>query len=130
MGANLVKMEQNIIAPFAFHAPTEPTYASNAKHLKCMYTIKGDRIVTSFKSHKGDSDRYWEPGLYNRADEHLFIIFSHGNADDIGGCQDYMQWLATNWQTGQRYSHSKRRAARRTDAEESLLPTTLFARKA
>lgn len=97
MGSQLGKLEQNVISPFAFHAPTLATYSRNEQHLSLIHTIKGDRIYTSFKAHTGESKRYWEPGLYDKNDDHLFIIYSHGNADDIGMSQEYMQWLATNF---------------------------------
>ena len=48
-------------------------------------------------SHAGDNKRYWDPGRYAQDDEHLFIIFSHGNADDIGQCQDYLRWLTQSF---------------------------------
>jgi pimeloyl-ACP methyl ester carboxylesterase len=93
MGSQIGKLQYNVIAPFAFHAPSVSTYKHNEKDLTFIHTIKGDRIYTSLTTYMGDSKRYWEPGRYGD-DTRKFIILSHGNANDIGQCRAYCKYLA------------------------------------
>ena len=127
MGSQLAKLEHNVISPFAFHAPAQPTYTRKEQHLTPIHTINRDRILTSFKAHTGDAKRYWEPGRYAQDDEHPFIIFSHGNAYDIGGCQEYMQWLATSFNANVitydyvNYGHSERGQTTQKNMEDAIM---------
>lgn len=73
-----------------YRPPKEPGYDS--KETKFLRTIEGHsiamRLITPFEAVVDTYEDY-----QNRRDA---LIFSHGNADDIGSCQSYCQWLATS----------------------------------
>jgi abhydrolase domain-containing protein 17 len=79
------------ISPFAFHAPERPTYM-RSEGVELVHTINNDRIATYFVNHEGNNDQYWNKNPY--PNDKKFILFSHGNADDIGACKAYCKWLA------------------------------------
>jgi abhydrolase domain-containing protein 17 len=75
----------------AFHAPEKPTYMKS-EGVTFVHTIKNDRIATYFVNHEGDNHVYWKDKKYEG--DKKMILFSHGNADDIGACKAYCKWLA------------------------------------
>ena len=73
-----------------YRPPSKPNY--DAKGIKFLRTIDGHSIamcmVTPFEAAVDTLEDY-----QNRCDA---LVFSHGNADDIGSCLSYCQWLATS----------------------------------
>lgn len=73
-----------------FRPPAEPGYA--AQDTKFLRTIDGHSIamqlIVPFEAVVDTLEDY-----RNRRNA---LIFSHGNADDIGSCKSYCQWLATS----------------------------------
>jgi pimeloyl-ACP methyl ester carboxylesterase len=67
--------------PKIYDPPTPPTY-SYSRDITMLSTIDGHRIAT----------REFSP--FSVTDIIATVIFSHGNADDIGSCASYCQWLA------------------------------------
>ena len=84
-------MQNETIASMAFKAPPEPTYTST-DNIHYVYSRDGHRIATQFMNYSGKFDKYWDTDEYT--DDRKFIIFSHGNADDIGGSRDYCKYLS------------------------------------
>lgn len=94
MGSQLGKMQNRMISPFAFHAPTEPTYGRNEEHLTYIHTINNDRIAVSLAMHDGGVNPDWEPGKYGDRKQDV-VVYCHGNAVDIGGCRDEIKSLCS-----------------------------------
>lgn len=67
-----------------------PKSYNDQQNITYVTTIDGDRIATRTTSYLGRpyvSGETYDP-------EHRFVIFSHGNGDDIGTCDDYVRELA------------------------------------
>jgi len=85
MGAAVSTMFDYSIQSAAFQPPPEPTY--RMAEATYVTTIDGQTIaVKLFSPAAQDSVR----GGDSRRN---FVLFSHGNADDIGQCAKYCQWL-------------------------------------
>ena len=93
MGVGMSQVSQlsnRAIAPLAFLAPQQKSYTANPI-LTYVYTIGGDKIAVSHI----DGDGNMVPlSQINVAKEPLFVLFSHGNADDIGTCKSYSHYIA------------------------------------
>ena len=83
-------LSNRAIAPLAFLAPQQKSYTANPS-LTYVYTIRGDKIAVSHI----DGDGKMVPlSQIDVAKEPLFVLFSHGNADDIGTCKSYSHYIA------------------------------------
>lgn len=91
MGASISNVFDYSIQHLAFEPP-KCTY-NEQQNINFVTTITGDRIATRCV---GPSGRCFLRGGQKRGDT-KFLLFSHGNADDIGSCQEYVHWLATTF---------------------------------
>lgn len=91
MGSAMSDMFDYSIQHLAFEAPVK-SY-SELENINFVTTITGDRIATRCIGPQG------RPYLRGNAaaDSSRFVIFSHGNADDIGTAEEYMYWFATTF---------------------------------
>lgn len=92
MGGSMSALMDYSLQQIAFMPPRE-TY-SEEHNIAFVCTIDGNRIATRAYSHRGRpyvrGDSYTSP--------HRFILFSHGNGDNIQTCHDYCKWLAETFQ--------------------------------
>jgi len=85
MGTTVSTMFDYSIQSAAFQPPPEPTY--RMAEANYVTTIDGQTIaVKSFSPANADN-------LIAEHSQRKFILFSHCNADDIGQCAKYCQWL-------------------------------------
>jgi len=85
MGTTVSTMFDYSIQSAAFQPPLDPTY--RMAEANYVTTIDGHTIaVKSFSPVDADS-------IISGHSQRNFILFSHGNADDIGQCAKYCQWL-------------------------------------
>ena len=87
MGSAMSDMFDYSIQHLAFEPPVR-SY-TELENINYVTTITGDRIATRCIGLQG------RPYLRGNAaaDSSRFVIFSHGNADDIGTVQEYTYWL-------------------------------------
>lgn len=91
MGASMSNTFDYSIQSLAYHPPAK-SY-NEQQNINFVTTIHGHRIATRVTSCMG---RPYVPGAAY-TDTRKFVIFSHGNADDIGTCQDWVKWFATTF---------------------------------
>lgn len=72
--------------------PPLPTY-NDQQNIVYVGTLTGDRIAVRSTSYRGTP--YVKGHEYT--DYRRFILFSHGNGDDIGTVQDYVTWLTSTF---------------------------------
>lgn len=75
----------SMFAVMQIYNPPKPSTYSHSRQVIMVTTIEGDMIATKtflpFATESCPRTPKW-------------IIFSHGNSDDIGSCSSYCQWLA------------------------------------
>lgn len=91
MGGSMSTLMDYPLQQLAFMPPSQ-SYSSE-HNITFVCTIDGHRIATSVYSYLGRP--YVRGDTYNSSNR--FIIFSHGNADNIGTCKEYCLWLATEF---------------------------------
>ena len=92
MGQSMSSVLDTSLQHVAF-LPPERSY-NEQQNVTKLTTISNDQIAVRVTSHL--QRPYVQGGSYDLA--HPFIIFSHGNADDAGTCQSYVDWLAGTFQ--------------------------------
>ena len=91
MGQSMSTVLDSSIQHLAF-LPPQRSYNSQ-QNVTTLRTISGQDIAVRVTSHL---QRPYIHGL-PYTDSRQFILFSHGNADDAGTCQDYIDWLASTF---------------------------------
>ena len=78
------------LLPCQIYCPPSPASYSHTRDIVMLSTIDGKRIACRlFAPFKDNVDTFVD--YKNR---HSTILFSHGNADDIGTSASYCQWIA------------------------------------
>ena len=78
------------IQNLAFVPP--PKSYTKQENIQFVTTITGDKIAVRVTSHLA---RPYVHG-HEYTTSRRFLLFSHGNGDDLGTCQDYVEWLCKN----------------------------------
>lgn len=78
------------LTPCKIYCPPKPASYAHSRDIVMLSTIDGNRIACRmFAPFQDNVDSFAD--YKNR---HMTILFSHGNADDIGTSASYCQWLA------------------------------------
>ncbi len=93
MGQSMSHVLDTSIQHVAFLPPVR-SY-NTEQNVTVVKTISNQSIAVRVTSHLK------RPYIRGRdyTDQRKFILFSHGNADDAGTCQDYVDWLAETFQS-------------------------------
>lgn len=86
-----------VVSGLAFAPPPEATYARHGRRMLVVQSCgqhPARLLASAFYMHDGDSvSLETDAARISAAPEFPVILFSHGNADDLGTCDAYCHWL-------------------------------------